>query len=135
MLYINGIGVAAAVGVRVNGVARSLNYIGRSSSSWPGGGGMFAGRIDEFRIWGHALSETQLRAGMTSTLLGAEPGLVLYFKFDEGQGSIATNWAVTNAGAAGPASTAGTLINEPRYSTAAPIGEPASKAACRLADL
>jgi WD40 repeat protein/serine/threonine protein kinase len=49
----------------------------------------FQGAIDEVRVWSVARSIEQIRAHMTVPLRGDEPGLVGYWRFDEGAGTIA----------------------------------------------
>jgi Concanavalin A-like lectin/glucanases superfamily/Secretion system C-terminal sorting domain len=46
----------------------------------------FKGIIDEFRIWNIARTESEIQSTMNQELNGNEPGLVGYWKFDEGQG-------------------------------------------------
>lgn len=46
----------------------------------------FDGTIDELRIWRIARSQQQLQSAMFITLDGDEPGLVGYWRFDEGGG-------------------------------------------------
>ena len=43
----------------------------------------FVGFIDEVRIWNVARTATEIRADMNRQLIGDEPGLVAYWKFDE----------------------------------------------------
>ena len=47
---------------------------------------LFAGALDEVRIWNAARSQAQIQATMDAALNGAEAGLVLYLKADEGSG-------------------------------------------------
>jgi hypothetical protein len=47
----------------------------------------FNGIIDEFRIWNVARTDIEIQATMNQSLNGNEPGLVGYWKFDEGTGS------------------------------------------------
>ncbi|NUM75140.1 discoidin domain-containing protein [candidate division KSB1 bacterium] len=47
---------------------------------------MFDGIIDEVRIWNIAKTQTQIQANMHTSLQGNEPGLVGYWRFDEGEG-------------------------------------------------
>ncbi|MCY2959150.1 MAG: LamG domain-containing protein [Planctomycetota bacterium] len=49
----------------------------------------FRGRIDEVRIWNHARDIGDIEANWSGTYLGTEPGLVAYWRFDEGSGQIA----------------------------------------------
>ncbi|MDY0081878.1 MAG: LamG-like jellyroll fold domain-containing protein [Ignavibacteriaceae bacterium] len=48
----------------------------------------FKGIIDEVRIWNIARTESEIQSTMNQTLNGNEPGLVGYWKFDEGTGTI-----------------------------------------------
>jgi len=45
----------------------------------------FKGQIDEIRIWRRALAETEIRCGRDLSMEGNEPGLVLYYRCNEGQ--------------------------------------------------
>jgi Concanavalin A-like lectin/glucanases superfamily len=58
------------------------------SPTFSGMGG-FTGKIDEFRIWSKARTDDEIKATMKQHLTGKEPGLVVYYKFDEGQGTDA----------------------------------------------
>lgn len=49
----------------------------------------FDGRIDEVRIWSHARSQADIESSLNKRLVGTEPGLLGYWAFDEGTGSIA----------------------------------------------
>ncbi|HXG09859.1 MAG TPA: LamG-like jellyroll fold domain-containing protein [Gemmataceae bacterium] len=49
----------------------------------------FQGLIDEVRIWNVARSTAAIQADMNRTLTGTEPGLVGYYRFDEGTGNTA----------------------------------------------
>lgn len=55
----------------------------------------FRGQIDEIRIWNVARSPTELRYNLSRALAGTEPGLVAYWRMDEGLGATATD-ATTN---------------------------------------
>jgi Concanavalin A-like lectin/glucanases superfamily len=46
----------------------------------------FFGKIDEVRIWARALSQDEIRAGMTNSLAGNEQDLQGYWNFDSGSG-------------------------------------------------
>lgn len=43
----------------------------------------FNGRIDEVRLWNIARSQTEIQNDMNQSLKGDEPGLVLYYRFDD----------------------------------------------------
>ncbi|MCB1965679.1 MAG: LamG domain-containing protein, partial [Candidatus Accumulibacter sp.] len=47
---------------------------------------LFAGALDEVRIWNTARSQAQIQAARDTPLNGSEAGLVLYLKADEGSG-------------------------------------------------
>ncbi len=61
----------------------------------------FNGQIDEFRIWNVARSAAEITSTMNHTLVGNEPGLTGYWKFDETSGTTATD-SVTSAGHTAP---------------------------------
>ncbi|MEU1508422.1 LamG-like jellyroll fold domain-containing protein [Kitasatospora sp. NPDC005748] len=54
-----------------------------------GAGDHFDGDLDELRIWNRVRSQAELTAGMGHRLIGNEPGLVAYYRFDEGAGTTA----------------------------------------------
>lgn len=66
----------------------------------------FAGRLDEFRVWNVVRSQAQIRANLHTPLTGSEPGLRLYYKFDEDFGITAVNSATATGSAFD-----GTLLN------------------------
>ncbi|GAA0381409.1 LamG-like jellyroll fold domain-containing protein [Bacillus horti] len=49
----------------------------------------FQGDMDEFRIWSVARTHEEIKENMYYQLLGTEKGLVGYWNFDEGQGTVA----------------------------------------------
>jgi hypothetical protein len=53
------------------------------------GGNEFSGVIDEVRIWNIALDSTHIRDNMHRTLAGTESGLIGYWQFNDGSGTIA----------------------------------------------
>jgi hypothetical protein len=55
-----------------------------------------AGSVDEVRIWNYARSSSQLQAEMNRVLQGNEPGLIGYWRFDEGDGQISADWTGNN---------------------------------------
>ena len=57
----------------------------------------FNGYIDEFRIWNVARTASEITSTMKHTLVGNEPGLTGYWKFDETSGTTAAD-SVTTAG-------------------------------------
>ena len=67
----------------------------------------FTGSIDEVRIWNVARTAAQVAQDMNYRLVGNEPGLVAYYRFDEGSGTVARD------GTSGANN--GTLTNGPAY--------------------
>jgi hypothetical protein len=57
----------------------------------------FNGQIDEFRIWNVARSAAEIASTMNHTLVGNEPNLTAYWKFDEMSGTTVAD-SVTSAG-------------------------------------
>ncbi|MFN8923428.1 MAG: LamG domain-containing protein [Sphingobacteriia bacterium] len=47
-------------------------------------GRRLTGRLDEVRVWNRALSQDEIRHKMCQKLTGDEPGLVAYYRMDEG---------------------------------------------------
>ena len=48
----------------------------------------FSGLLDDVRIWDIARTQRQIQQTMHTTLRGNEPGLVAYYPFNEGKGSV-----------------------------------------------
>ena len=82
-LYCNGVlaGTHAST-ASFSGLKGTHNYLGKSnySSRDPSS----QGTMDEVRVWNHARTAEQIRAGMFKTLSGAEKGLAGYWNFDDG---------------------------------------------------
>ncbi|MCH8950745.1 MAG: T9SS type A sorting domain-containing protein [Proteobacteria bacterium] len=85
-----------------------------SIGAWGNGLGIFNGVIDEVRIWSVVRTAEELTANMHDYLSGDEPGLIGYWRFDEGAGTVAS------ATLASPMN--GDLMNAPTWVTStAPI--------------
>jgi hypothetical protein len=87
-VYLNGILVGSAVGTG------SVNYDGNQFlriARWGGGGRNWNGMLDDLRIWNKALSGSEIAANMTGNLVGNEPGLVGYWRFNDGTGTSASD--------------------------------------------
>jgi subtilisin-like proprotein convertase family protein len=83
-LYLDGVAVG---GDMPNGhaVPDSSNFqIGSTNGSE-----YFAGEIGEISIWNVARTPAEIQADMVRALKGNEPGLVGYWRFDEGSGGVA----------------------------------------------
>jgi hypothetical protein len=59
----------------------------------------FSGLIDEVRLWNVARQPADIVATMHQRLAGNEPGLVGYFRFDEGTGTTAADGSPTKGNA------------------------------------
>ena len=59
---------------------------------------LFAGQIDEVRIWSDVRTIDEIRANMCRTLDGDEAGLLAYYSFDNAAGSVLTDLAGDNDG-------------------------------------
>ena len=70
-------------------VDNSNNPVWMGLSPYNNGSYPFYGLLDDVRIWNVARTQTQIQADMESTLRGDEPGLVGYWRFDEGAGDTA----------------------------------------------
>ena len=53
----------------------------------------FQGSIDEFRVWNVVRTTDEIQQAMNRRLVGNEPGLIAYWRFDEGAGGTAVNSA------------------------------------------
>lgn len=84
-LYINGVfDTSKSVGSGVSNSTGSLYY----GFDPVGGGPPLKGIIDEVRIWNIARTESEIQSTMNQALNGNEAGLIGYWKFDEGTGTI-----------------------------------------------
>ena len=56
--------------------------------SWAGGNGsIFAGNIDEVRVWSVSRTQSEIQADLNTCLTGSETGLAAYYQFEDGSGS------------------------------------------------
>jgi hypothetical protein len=86
-IYVNGVEVTNSPTMYVPAnVVRTNNYIGRSA--W-GNDAYAAAAYDEVRIWNVARSAADIARTMRQPLSGNEPGLVAYYRFNEGTGTVA----------------------------------------------
>ncbi len=53
----------------------------------------FDGKIDELRIWNRARTNAEIKSSMHSVLNGDEAGLVGYWHFDEGAGTVSRDFS------------------------------------------
>ena len=62
-----------------------------------GPGHYFDGEIDELRVWSDRRTAAEINANMNNCLLGTEPNLELYYKFNDGPGSSVVSDQVSNS--------------------------------------
>ncbi len=74
MPFVDDAGAVALIGKKVH-QGRTVGY--------------FKGDVDEVRIWNRERSAAELAEDMNYRLVGNEPGLVAYYRFDEGAGTTA----------------------------------------------
>lgn len=94
-LYVNGVqvGTGNLSGVTTPNPGTNKMKIGQRVS---GGSIHFAGMIDEVRIWNVARTPAELQANDSTELCGGEPGLVAYYRLNEGTAN-GTNTGVRTA--------------------------------------
>ena len=66
----------------------------------------FPGIVDETRIWSVARTEEEINNSMFRSLASSEPGLVSYWKFDEGSGTTVADATGNNNGE---------FVNDPKW--------------------
>jgi hypothetical protein len=71
------------------------------------GGSHFSGALDEIRIWNTERSYAEINSGMSTTMSGNESGLIGYWNFDEGSGTVANDLTANGND--------GTLLNSPAW--------------------
>lgn len=88
-VYVNG----QSIGSTSNGFGTIIGLPLQLGSD--GTGEFFRGQMDEVRIWSIARSATEIRYSLSRALAGDEPGLVAYWRLNEGMGTTAAD-ATTN---------------------------------------
>src|SRR5690606_17058615 len=86
-IYVDGVSLALtranhAAYVAMENQTYALR-LGHESSAFR----QYRGGLDEVRIWNVVRTPTELQSGRTVELTGAEPGLVAYWRFNEGTGT------------------------------------------------
>ncbi len=107
MFYVNGVldrTVFAPGPVSIRPASEPI-YIGRQGSVC--NCNFFRGALDEVRVWHAIRSPDDIAANYTRALLGTEPGLFAYYRFDVINGSTVLD--------SGPGGRHGTLFNGPNY--------------------
>ncbi|MFI5617836.1 LamG-like jellyroll fold domain-containing protein [Streptomyces sp. NPDC051567] len=109
-LYVNG-AFSGDKALPSSGDGTALLYIGAKAD-----GPFYSGVIDEVRIWNRSRGQSEIADSSHYRLIGNEPGLAAYYRFDEGSGTTAYDQTDTAAHA--------TLNNSPQWVTSqAPVGE------------
>ncbi|HEY1662175.1 MAG TPA: choice-of-anchor Q domain-containing protein [Verrucomicrobiae bacterium] len=108
-IYTNGILCATKSGM--------TPFVRGNYSLQIGGPGFpYHGAVDDFRVWSTARSQAQILADLGTPLMGSEPNLLLYYRFDDNGGNPAANSAIATGTAYN-----GTIVNGPGLENA---GEP-----------
>jgi concanavalin A-like lectin/glucanase superfamily protein len=84
-LFLNG--VKEGENSTPSGSIHNNAYTKRIASRSTGTTLLFPGKMDEFRIWNSAKTETEIIENMCQTLDGNEPGLVAYYRMNETSGA------------------------------------------------
>ncbi|QDY81389.1 LamG domain-containing protein [Streptomyces qinzhouensis] len=109
-LYIDG-AFSGDKALPTSGDGTALLHIGAKP-----GGPFYSGTIDEVRIWNRARGQSEIADSSRYRLIGNEPGLAAYYRFDEGSGTTAYDQTDTAAHA--------NLDSAPQWVTSqAPVGE------------
>ena len=95
-----------------------------SASTWTAGqyalnlgAGNFEGQLDEFRVWNVVRTGEQIAQNFNASLSGTEPGLVAYYKMNEGAGPTLVD--------SSPRAANGVLLNGTAWvGSTAPVGVP-----------
>jgi chitodextrinase len=113
MMYVDGVAVSlyretSATYVAMENLSAPL-VIGREGPGWK----QYDGGLDEVRLWNFARTASELQFTMATELAGSEPGLVGYWRFNEGSGETAAD--------EGPGDQLATLINGPVWAPEGPL--------------
>ncbi|MFI6515402.1 LamG-like jellyroll fold domain-containing protein [Spirillospora sp. NPDC050679] len=84
-IYVNG-RPAASGALKYTEDAGAATVIGGAATAGAASG-HFAGDVDEVRMWNRPRIPAEIREDMNHRLIGNEPGLVAYHRFDEGAGT------------------------------------------------
>lgn len=86
-LYLDGLLVAQDPAITNGRTDCGYWLLGTGEPNWPG---MYenylCSEVDELQIWTVARSAEEIRSGLYTLLTGAEPGLALYWRFEEASG-------------------------------------------------
>jgi hypothetical protein len=107
-IYVDGISKASSTNLDVDAYGESgfTTQIGYTNSNFPSPS-YFVGAIDEVKIWNVARTAADVANSYKGCATGTEPGMVGYYKFNEGTGSSVAN-SVTGA-------PSGSFVNSPQW--------------------
>jgi hypothetical protein len=83
-VLVNGVVEASTQNGNTNSLTSSLSLVLGGNAV---GNHFFIGRMDEVRIWNVVRTPAEIAGAMHQRLLGNEPGLVTYWRLDEGSGN------------------------------------------------
>ncbi len=106
-LYKDGLLLSTNTGVPA--LTGQAVYIGAYFNAGPLG--FLNGSIDDVRIWSSALTATEIMNRKNCELLGTEPGLVAYYKFNQGVGGANNAGVTTLTNSTATTGLDGTLFN------------------------
>lgn len=90
-------GANAGALTKTTGAELNIGYV-QNASGWGTALRNFTGKMDEVRIWNTAKTSADILAKKDLCLTGSESGLVSYYNFDDGTGTVATDQAGTSDG-------------------------------------
>jgi hypothetical protein len=90
-VYVNGkFRAGKYLSVPASNSSRNYCYLGRSNSSY------FKGKLDEMRIWNTERSASNILAYINDTVPHTTANLKMYYKFDEGTGTVLNDSSINN---------------------------------------
>lgn len=95
MIYWNGALLDSTV-FTLNPTNGGQDLILGQPSSFTSTDGAYVGQMDEVRIWDRALPATEIASSYNRALVGTEPGLLAYYKMEEGSPSTVTTDSSAN---------------------------------------
>ena len=91
LLYINGLLLDSELEQYNFNDVYALSQIGSEGRSNANNDSYFNGMLDEFSVWDLPLTEQQIQAYINTPLSGDELGLIAYWDFNEGEGTVLTD--------------------------------------------
>ena len=91
-IYLDGLVVSSVTGTG------DINYDGNQFlrfGRWGGGGRNWTGIIEEIHVWDRALTDGEIQADMSASTTPNDAGIIGFWKFDEGSGSVVKDYSVS----------------------------------------